>query len=155
MRFLNKNYRQNFLKLTQLKEEGKIGFMPPRFTLITFPSSQIENYVVNKNYKRWGNFIKQLGIYKLQEGDEKTLTLTDLMKIYYAVGGFSENQGESEKAYEYLLNCFKSRLETLATKEGYHGDGLPYLLDEVHEDFNGLVLNGEYNKTFAKFFMRY
>ena len=81
-------------------------------------------------------------------GQEKYNSLTDLMKIYYALGGFSENQGESEKAFEYVLK------HVAISHDEY--DSSPQAVGaEIHRRFSGLTLHGPYNPDFAKFFMRY
>ncbi len=142
---LNKNYRRNIAKVTNWKKEGKIKFIPPDYTLQTFPESEIEKYFVNNNSGRWAKLVKTVGFDKL-EGIEKTNTLIDLMKIYYAIGGFSENQGESEKAYDYILN-YVARIEETPFPD--------IIGSEIHLKFSRLNLNGPYNKTFAQFFMKY
>ena len=71
----------------------------------------------------------------------------DLMKIYYAIGGFSSNQGESEKAYEYIvkyvLRCDKSDYN-------YRAAG-----DYIHLKLSKMELKNEFNPLFAQVFMKY
>ena len=53
------------------------------------------------------------------------------MKIYYALGGFSKKQGESEKAFEYVLKYVatteKGQTAWICTVCGYvyYGEELP------------------------------
>ncbi len=138
--------RNNYLKLRELAEQGKLKFVPPTYTLKTFPTECIEDYFVNNNDKRWGRLVKTLKFDTL-EGNEKTNTLVDLMKIYYAIGGFSKNQGESEKAYDYILNYVAKPRDPNKT--------LQQVGSQIHLRFSKLVLNGPFNPTFAKFFMKY
>lgn len=143
---LNANYRKNKVQVENWKTEGTIKFIPPDYTLKVFPNSQIKNYFVNNNHLRYGKLVKTLCFDKLS-GNEKLNSLSDLMKIYYAIGGFSSNQGESERAYNYVLNFVAKTDNPNASPEeiGF----------KVHSKFSGLNLYGEYNKTFAQFFMKY
>ena len=144
--YLNNNYRENFVQFNLWKDEKKIKFIPPENILQTFPSSEIKNYIVNNNHQRWGKLIKSLGFDKL-EGQEKNNSTTDLLKVYYAIGGFSENQGESERAYEYITNH--------VAVGGIVGDDPGYIGSLIHSKFSRLALSGAYNPTFAQFFMKY
>lgn len=142
-RYVTTNYRRNFLKIHEWKEEKKVKFIPPDYTLGVFPEQEIDKYFVNKNPKRWAKLIKTLGFDQLQ-GGEKNNSLIDLMKLYYAIGGFSDNQGECEKAYEYICQHIAK------------GQKDPHKLGaELHSRFSKLTLEKGYNKTFAQFFMRY
>ena len=143
---MNQNYKDNFIQMSNWKEEKKIKFIPPEFTIKIFPNSQLQKYFVNNNNQRWGKLVKTLGFDTL-EGTEKNNSLTDLMKIYYAIGGFSENQGESEKAYEYILKYVAVSKNPNATPQE--------IGQEIHSRFSRITLNGEYCKEFAQFFMKY
>ncbi len=142
----NKNFRDNYFKLKIAKNVGKIKFIPPAYTLKIFPNDQIKNYFINRNNKRWQQLVKTIGFDTLNE-NEKENSLTDLMKIYYAIGGFSNNQGESEKAYDYILNHVAVLKNTWYSPEK--------IGEEIHRRFSKLALKGEYNKVFAQFFMKY
>ncbi len=145
-KWFENNFRQNYVQLKVWREEKKIKFIPPEYTMEVFPSSQMEKYFVNNNSWRWGKLVKTLGFDTL-EGTEKNNSLVDLMKIYYAIGGFSENQGESEKAFEYILQYVAK-----TNKE----DATPSMIGaEIHSRFSKMTLKGEYNKAFAQFFMKY
>lgn len=141
---VNNNYRNNLITLREWKKQNKIKFIPPVYTLKTFPFDQIEKYYINNNNKRWAKLTEALGFQTLR-GDEKEISLTDLMKIYYAIGGFSDNQGESEKAYNYIIDCFSK-------KKSYTPSGVGR---KIHEKFSKLNIEGPYNKDFAQFFMKY
>ena len=160
------NYRANFVKTKLWKESGKIKFIPPEYTLKIFPTGELEKYFVNNNNQRWAKLVKTLEFDTLSN-DEKTNSLTDLMKIYYAIGGFSENQGESERAFDYILKYVSKVYRVLFD---YNGElvtmpnGAPYYIknptpsqigEEIHSRFSKLQLNGPYNPEFAKFFMKY
>ena len=155
-KWFENNFRQNYVQLKVWREEKKIKFIPPEYTMEVFPSSQMEKYFVNNNSGRWGKLVKTLGFDTL-EGTEKNNSLVDLMKIYYAIGGFSENQGESEKAFEYILQ-YVAKGKAIIGREGYAYVKNPtpsQIGAEIHARFSKLTLKGEYNKAFAQFFMKY
>ena len=145
--FMSSNFRKNLAQVSEWKKQGEVKFIPPKYTLDVFPADQLDKYFVNKNNKRWGKLVERLG-FSVLSGQEKYNSLTDLMKIYYALGGFSENQGESEKAFEYVLK------HVAISHDEY--DSSPQAVGaEIHRRFSGLTLHGPYNPDFAKFFMRY
>lgn len=144
--FFKNNYRENFVKLNSWRESGKIKFIPPEYTMQVFPSSEMEKYFLNNNHKRWGKLVKALGFDTL-EGSVKNNSLVDLMKIYYALGGFSQNQGESERAFEYVLKYVAVTKNPQATPI--------QIANEIHARFSKLSLKGPFNPDFAKFFMKY
>lgn len=143
---LDRNYRQNYEYVNKLKEEKKIAFIPQDYILKTIPHSEIQNFFVNKNHFAWRKLVQTAGFDKLNS-NEKYNTLTDLFKIYYAIGGFSENQGERDLALEYAIKYIiaPDRPTYNVSLEG----------SEIHEHFSELELSGKYNKTFAQFFMKY
>lgn len=145
-KFFNNNYRENFVQLKTWKQEGAIKFIPPEYTMQIFPSSEMKKYFVNNNNLRWGKLVKTLGFDTLDEL-EKNNSLNDLMKIYYAIGGFSDNQGESEKAFDYILKHVAVARKPDATPSQIGG--------EIHGRFSKIKLKGAYNKAFAKFFMKH
>jgi hypothetical protein len=145
-KFFNSNFRENYIQLKNWKEEGVIKFIPPEYTMMVFPSSEMQKYFVNNNNQRWGKLVKTLGFDTL-EGTEKYNSLVDLMKIYYAIGGFSENQGKSEKALDYVL-------EHVAVSKNANA-GPAVIGAEIHSRFSRMTLKGAYNPTFAQFFMKY
>ena len=144
--YLNSKFRNNLAKATTWKNEGKVKFIPPAYTLELFPEDEFEKYYLNKNNQRWGKLVKELGFTGL-EGDEKNNSLRDLMKIYYAIGGFSEDQGESERAYEYIKNYVAKTSNPNASPSEIGA--------EIHRRFSKINLEGPYNKDFATFFMKY
>ena len=157
----NKYYRENFVSVREWKSSAKIKFIPPDYTLAHFPSSEMEKYFLNNNNQRWGKLVKTLGFDTL-DGTEKNNSLVDLMKIYYAIGGFSENQGESERAFDYILKYVARVPHFVPDNMGYieqvsySPNPTPSQIGaEIHERFSGLSLKGPYNKEFAKFFMQY
>ncbi len=140
------NYRKNFVQTYLWKKEGKIKFIPPDFTLQVFPASQLKNYFINNNNKRWAMLVKEFGSDTLTEY-EKNNSFSELMKIYYALGGFSENTAEREKAYDYVLNYVPYKRSA---------DNTPFIVcDDIHSKFSKIELKGAYNPTFSKFFMKY
>ena len=145
-KYFHANFRKNYVQLKNWREEKKIKFIPPEYTMKVFPASNMMDYFTNNNNQRWGKLVKTIGFDTL-EGTEKNNSLIDLMKIYYAIGGFSTNQGESEQAYEYVLNHVAKVRTPNATPSQVGA--------EIHARFTKLVLKGEYNPTFAKFFMKY
>lgn len=145
-KYFHANFRKNYVQLKNWREEKKIKFIPPEYTMKVFPASNMMDYFTNNNNQRWGKLVKTIGLDTL-EGTEKNNSLIDLMKIYYAIGGFSTNQGESEQAYEYVLNHV-AKVRTPNPTPSVVGA-------EIHARFSKLVLKGAYNPTFAKFFMKY
>ena len=145
-KWFENNFRRNFVQLKVWREEKKIKFIPPEYTMEVFPSEQMEKYFVNNNNQRWGKLVKTLGFDTL-EGTEKNNSLVDLMKIYYAIGGFSDNQGESEKAFDYVLQFVAKTNNPNATSS--------MIGAEIHSRFSKMTLKGPYNKSFAQFFMKY
>lgn len=154
-RLFDENYRRNFIQLQHWREQGKIKFMPPDFTLATFPASEMSNYFVNNNHKRWAELVKALNFDLLAE-HEKTNSLTDLMKLYYALGGFAAHQGAREKAFSAVRGLVTSLLIwTLKGAEPSPRSVAVWLGEEIHGRFSRLALKGPYNPTFAEFFMKY
>ncbi len=145
-KWFNNNFRKNYVQLKVWKENKKIKFIPPEFTIEIFPANQMEKYFVNNNNQRWAKLVKALEFDTLKE-PEKQNSLADLMKIYYAIGGFSENQGESEKAFDYIIKY--------VAKIDRHNFTPSMIGEEIHSRFSRIVLKGEYNKMFAQFFMKY
>ena len=143
--FCKANARKNRIQAEEWKNQGKIRFIPA-YAIEVFPHEQFENYFKNKNYSKWGKLLKQLGFNKL-EAQQKYNTIIDLMKLYYALGGFSENQADVDDAYEYILECFKPKDQPLYNPEE--------VADEIHRRFSRLKIKGPYNPDFAYFFMRY
>ena len=143
---LDLNYRTNFLQVNAWKEQNKVKFVPPAYTLKIFPSNRMELYFLNKNSARWGEIVKASGFGKLPEENKEDM-LSALMKIYYALGGFSTNQGESEKARDYILKYVLNPSQK-------HFD-VKEVSNEIYEKFKRIKLRDDYNKEFAKFFMRY
>lgn len=157
------NYRTNYLQIVQWQNEHKIKFTPPDFTLKIFPAGEMANYFVNNNHKRWAELVKTLHFNEFLTGDEKENDLPDLMKIYYALGGFSANQGARDQAFNYMVQ----HVATLSDEEKvYLGQfssqynppeklGTNWIAQRIHADFSRLELTGPYHPTFAQFFMRY
>lgn len=145
-KWFNNNFRKNYVQLKVWKENKKIKFIPPEFTIEIFQANQMEKYFVNNNNQRWAKLVKALEFDTLKE-PEKQNSLADLMKIYYAIGGFSENQGESERAFDYIIKY--------VAKIDRHNFTPSMIGEEIHSRFSRIVLKGEYNKMFAQFFMKY
>jgi len=143
--FLGGNYKANLFKVIDYKEKGKVKFIPPDYTLDTFPNTLIDDYFFHNNNLRYGRLVKTLGFDTLN-GFEKQNTLPDLMKIYFAIGGFSKNQKESEIAYDYILNHVAGQMKGKSPSD---------MAEEFHSRFSKLQIKDEYNPTFAKFFMKY
>ena len=144
---MNGNFRKNYILMKSLKDNKYIKFIPPQYTLEVFPNSCIQNYYVNRNYLRWKKLTKELELVDL-DWKLKDKALSSLLKIYYAIGGFSENQGESEKAYKFLVNAVYYGIDEIDNNTKYH-----ITIDLINQ-YSQLNLDGEYNKEFAKFFMK-
>ena len=52
--------------------------------------------------------------------DLRDKALFGLIKIYYAIGGFSRNQGESERAYNFIVNKFYNSIECYSNNSKYY-----------------------------------
>lgn len=145
-KYVKYNYRKNLAQLNEWRQNGSIKFIPPEFTINLFPASEMKKYFVNNNHQRWGRLVKSLGFDGLEE-PQKSNSLSDLMKIYYAIGGFSEKQGESEKAFDYV--------QKYVAKIDKYGEVPAKMGQLVHRRFSKIKLSGAYNPTFAEFFMKY
>ncbi|MGN0960732.1 MAG: leucine-rich repeat protein [Christensenellales bacterium] len=143
---LQEKFRHNFVHCSNLKSDGKIKFIPQNYILITFPYDQMDNFFINKNYVRWAKLLKESKLDSLENHDQKINTCADLLKIYYALGGFSENQGESERAYNYTLEHIAKSSEDSPPEK---------VADYIHSKFSRMELKGAYHPTFAQFFMRH
>ena len=143
----SRNYGKNTIKQQKLNQElekqGRKPLKLPDFMLDTFPHEQFNNIFYNNNITRWRNLVKTLEFDKLPD-TKKNNSLTDLLKIYYAIGGFSEVQSDSISAYNYILEHVVSK-EATSSANG----------DFIHKAFSKVQLEGPYNKDFAKFFMMY
>lgn len=142
----NPNYRANFRQLMAWRAAQKIQFIPPDFTMELFPSAEMKNYFVNGNHLRWGRMVRALGFDTIPQ-ESKTDALNELMKIYYALGGFAPDQGASERAKNYVMQYVAVEPYPQATPE--------IIGNQIHARFSKINLQGPYNPTFAKFFMKY
>ncbi len=167
-KFLDSNYRQNFIQLHQWKQNQQTKFIPPEFTLEIFPATEMKNYFIHNNHKRWAELVQTLHFDRLGE-PWKTNSLTDLMKIYYALGGFSAHQGERDRAFNYVTQCV-ANFATMNRDNIYYYQTIDkikkypdqaeelkarHIGDQIHLRFSRLTLNGPHNPTFAQFFMKY
>lgn len=144
--FLNKNYRTNFVDVNNMKEQGILKFFPSKDTLNNFPFGQIQNFFTNKNYRRWDALTICANL-KSPHTDLEMQAFSGLLKIFYALGGFSENQGQSEKAFHYTLQ----HIVTPTSQNQNFGE----LHQFLSKKFAPLTPKGPYNPNFAKFFMKY
>ena len=150
-KYISYNYRKNYVKAQMLKEKKKIKYIPQGYILDLFPDTEFINFFKNKNDVRYRSLIYSLG-FNMLDDDHIVNACSALFKIYYALGGFSKNKGDCERAYDYILNC-------VAVPDNIRDKWLtdsPYMIgDDLHARFSSFVLNGSYNDTFAKFFMKY
>lgn len=144
---VDENYKMNIKKVLQLKEQGKVKYIPQDYVLQIMPSECMEDFFSNGNDKKWQNLVKQCKFDTL-DGQQKQNTLQDLFKLYYALGGFSAVPRKSNEIdpADYILSYVVCPFGDKTTKE---------LADEVHRRFGGFELDGPYNPEFAKFFMLY
>ncbi len=140
------NARNNLVDISNLKEQGKVKFIPQNYVLITFPNSQIGKFFENKNHLKWQSLVKTLHLEDLNFV-EKVNSLSDLLKIYYAIGGFPENTAVRDEAYDYILKY----VATVDADNPAPQD----IGSEIHNRFSKLILSGEYNPKFAEFFKKY
>lgn len=150
-KLFNKNYKINYIQLNNLYQNHIIHFIPPDYILRNFPPVHMKNFFTNKNHKRWESVINTLKFNTLPE-ESKEQALTDLFKIYYVLGGFSEKQEDSKKAYEYLLNHIAVKRNEDTSNESKEPNDIA---EELHYRFASLDVNNLYNPMFAKFLMKY
>ena len=154
------NYRNNYVTVNKLKDAGKIRYIPQDYILNLFPPEEMENFFVNKNDIRYRGLVYNLKFNDL-DGDDREIACTALFKIYYALGGFSANQGESEIAYNYVLDYvaidelrelmpISSRWKNLNVKPDPQN-----ISDNLHNRFSAINIRKSFNPIFAKFFMKY
>lgn len=142
----NKNFRENYVDLHNKFENKEIKFIPQDFIMEIFPNSQIDNFFVNNNHFKWRELVEKLNLNELK-GDEKINSLKSLMKVYYAIGGFSEHMGKRDSAFDYILSYVATTGEENPSPRAIGAE-----LRGRFQDFN---LNGEYNQKFAEFFKKY
>ncbi|MBQ7351651.1 MAG: leucine-rich repeat domain-containing protein [Clostridia bacterium] len=136
------NYRKNFVTANKLKEMHSTRYIPQRYIMEMFPCDIFGNYYKNKNDIQYGRLVRELGFDLLVDGKEESLN--GLFKIYYALGGFSENPLEARKAYDYVLNDVVVK-----------NDFAEIIGSDLHERFTGFQIERPYNPMFAQFFMKY
>lgn len=141
---INDNYRQNFVKASKFRDMHITRYIPQQYILEMFPSDIFENYFKNKNDLHYGQLVRTLGLDKIRDKSDKRDALTGLFKIYYALGGFSENPLEARKAYDYIL-------DGVAPVE----KGSDEIGEELHGMFSGFQIDRSFSPTFAQFFMKY
>lgn len=142
----NKNFRENYVDLHNKFENKEIRFIPQDFIMEIFPNSQIDNFFVNNNHFKWRELVEKLNLNELK-GDEKIESLKSLMKIYYAIGGFSEHMGKRDSAFDYVISNVATTGEDNPSPRAIGAE-----LRARFQDFN---LTGEYNPKFADFFKKY
>ena len=143
----NNMYAKNYINASQWMAEGKTKFIPQDYVLETFPNDQLDNFFVNNNHLRWRELVKTVGFDSILNQQEKINSLRDLMKIYYAIGGFSDNPSDRDKAFKYILDNVVSMPD---------GEQDPRRVGaRIHQKFSGIQLKREYNPKFAQFFMKY
>lgn len=141
--FYNVNYLKNFVTINDWKKEKKVKFVAPSYTMRYFPHSEIANYYKNNNCARFGKIVKTLGFDKLEL--QKVKALVSLLNAYYIIGGFSPNQGVSEKASEYLMKYVVEYSE---------GKDSSDMANDLIRTFYPISLK-PFNEMFAKFFIKY
>ena len=78
--------------------------------------------------------------------------MKELFSLYYSIGGFSENEHDSVVAHNYMIE------KVLPSMQRHPGDPdyyLNYNISTPLTQFSGYVLDGPYNPTWAKFFMKH
>lgn len=140
------NFRNNYVKLNNMRQQKLTPFVPPTYLMKIFPSAYIEDFFINKNNHRYGRLVKQAGFDALP-AFEKYNGLSELLKLCYVLGGFSKNQGKSERAFDYVSNYVLK-----VSSENYDNVNAG---QEIHKRFSRIELDGEYCKEFAEFFMKY
>jgi len=104
-------------------------FIPSYVIFDNFPADKSENFYLNNNCKRWGNISKYID----NDNDKASL-----LKISYALGLFSEDVNTSKKAEKFVIENICEKMTP----------------QEIHQRFDDLNFS-DYNKKFAKLFMKY
>lgn len=164
---MDANFRENLIKFAKSAEQQATSFIPLGPVLKIFPTQKFDNFFCNGNQKRWKQLVDGLHLNLIDEF-EMNWSMQDLMKIYYALGGFSPREAESVEAFRYVSQYVavvpkdQQRVDALL-QQVYKQEVLrnpqvrqAYIIaNEIHSRFSGLELYPEHNPTFARFFMRY
>ncbi len=146
---IKENYRKNLIDLINLKLQNKIKFIPKDYVISNFPNSCLENYFLHKNHHKFRELVQQSGILTHEHEPLRTNSLLSLMNIYFALGGFSKKESDREKAFQYASKYI------IPSKNLIQSQGHLNHLCSLCDHFGSFKLSGEFNPTFAKFFMKY
>ena len=140
------NAFRNYIDFNEMYKAKKIDKIP-KFFLETFPNSQLKNLYKNNNINRFYSLVNELNLNRVSKYDREVF-MTNLFKIYYALGGFSDDVSARDMAYKYVL-------ENVATVD--KNNPKPNDIgEEINLRFSELeIKNKPYNKVFAEFFMKY
>lgn len=128
-----------FLSLKDIKTE-KLYFLGP-ITAHLFKEENYKELIKNiKNNKEFNNLYKKLSLdiyFKNSLLSDSNIEIYNLFKLAYALGGFSPNQIERQKACEYISNLFDKNIINI------------YDINKISDE---LKLNC-FNKEWAEFVM--
>lgn len=144
--FSSSNTFRNYIDFNEMYKAKKIDKIP-MFFLETFPNGQLENLYKNNNIYRFYSLVSELGFNSINEPDRK-MFMTDLFKVYYMLGGFSDNVGDRDMAYKYVLE-YVATVDKNNPKPKDIGEEINLRFSELE------IKNKPYNKVFAEFFMKY
>lgn len=139
------NFIKNAYSAFNKFENKKIKFIPSVFVMSEMPAKNFNNFFVNGNDGRWGKIVSIAGLdNKDVSGTYKSTNIPDMFSLYYALGGFSEDEAVSNKAYNFVIK------ELFPALRKYSAD----LGNTIHRHYDGLKLTGDYNPMFAGFVMK-
>lgn len=156
------NSSANYLDCLKLIEDKKIERVPNSTILHTFPNSQIDSLFANGNLKLFYKLFSKYGFEKIDHDLLRENARQELLKIYYALGGFSTDIKARDEAYRYVekilgkdYNMIKDYWEKQnhETSDDFMAENLA---EEIHGEFTEFVLKDKpYNPVFAEFFMKH
>ena len=138
------NCAKNIQKVFSRLENKKIKFLPSIFMMSELPADKFDNFFANGNDVRWGKIVKLAGL-DVDPESYKSVNIPDAFRLYYALGGFSEDEAVSNRAYKFMTT------ELIPSLEG----GVSSVGSSIHRIFGGIKTDGDYNPMFAGFVMKY
>lgn len=140
----NDNYVSNVYNAFEKFTNKEIKFIPSYIVLSEMPAKYLDNFFMNGNDGRWGKIVSAAGFDEKGDGYKKTY-IPDMFKLYYALGGFSEDESVSNKAYQFMTTELLPALQPKTTDIGL----------KISKLYGGIRLNDAYNPMFAGFVMKY
>lgn len=122
----------------------EVKFVPSMDVLNNLPAEVFDRFYTNGNDIRWGKLVKAFELDKVDIRDERDC-IRDILALYCCLGGFSADEGVSNKAFQFLtkkmIPCLKVFTYSPAT--------------EIHRMYGGVKIENEHNPMFAGFVMKF